>query len=102
MMLQALLRYAERRLTEDQSFSDPDFEPVDLHWLIPIDEDGRLSGEGEKGLEGKPFLEAQMVKSGQLLGDIWYSAWQQAPPDTFLARSLASRKKPASADPDKK
>lgn len=45
MMLQALLRYAERRLTEDQSFSDPDFEPVDLHWLIPIDEAGKLSGD---------------------------------------------------------
>ncbi len=45
MMLQALLRYAERRLTEDSSFSDPDFEPVDLHWLIQIGETGKLSGD---------------------------------------------------------
>ena len=44
-MLQALLRYAERRLAEDQSFSDPDFEPVDLHWLIPIDGAGKLSSD---------------------------------------------------------
>ncbi len=45
MMLQALLHYAERKMVEDQSFSDPDFEPVDLHWLIQIDEAGKLSGD---------------------------------------------------------
>ena len=45
MMLQALLRYAERRMVEDSSFSDPDFEPVDLHWLIQIDTAGKLSGD---------------------------------------------------------
>jgi hypothetical protein len=59
--------------------------------LYQMDKDGKLSGEGEVGLQGKAFLEGQLVKSGQLLGDIWYSAWQQAPPDTFLVRSLARR-----------
>lgn len=43
-MLQALLKYAERRMAEDASFSDPDLEPVNLHWLIPIGLDGKLSG----------------------------------------------------------
>ena len=61
--------------------------------VYQMDQDGRLSGEGEKGLEGKAFLEGQLLKSGQLLGDIWYSAWEQAPPDTFLKRSLTSRKR---------
>ena len=37
-----------------------------------------------------------LLKSGQLLGDLWYSAWQEAPPDTFLKTQLAKRKKPAS------
>jgi CRISPR-associated protein Csd1 len=45
MMLQALLSYAKRRMLEDSGFADPDFEPVDLHWLIQINEDGKLSGD---------------------------------------------------------
>jgi hypothetical protein len=65
--------------------------------LYQMEKDGRLSGDGEKGLEGKPFLEGQLVKSGQFLGDIWYSAWQQAPPDTFLKTQLA-RRQAAKAD----
>jgi hypothetical protein len=65
--------------------------------LYQLEKDGKLTGEGEKGLEGKAFLEGQLLKSGQLLGDIWYSAWEQAPPDTFLKGQLAKRKRTASA-----
>jgi hypothetical protein len=60
--------------------------------LYQLDKDGKLSGEGEKGLEGKAFLEGQLLKSGQLLGDLWFTAWQQAPPDSFLKGQLARRK----------
>jgi hypothetical protein len=63
--------------------------------LYRMDKEGRLSGNGTVGLEGKPFLEGQLLKSGQLLGDIWYSAWQQATPDTFLKGQLARRKRGA-------
>lgn len=42
MMLQALLQYAERRQAEDADFADPDFEPVNLHWLIPVSKQGRF------------------------------------------------------------
>jgi hypothetical protein len=59
--------------------------------LYQLEKEGKLSGEGETGLEGKAFLYGQLIKSGQLLGDIWYSAWQQAPPDTFLKAQLARR-----------
>ena len=70
--------------------------------LYELDKEGKLTGEGEKGLEGRAFLEGQLVKSGQLLGDIWYSAWEQAPPDTFLKAQLAKRKAaPASGDEKK-
>jgi hypothetical protein len=69
--------------------------------LYQMDKDGKLSGEGEKGLEGKAFLEGQLLKSGQLLGDIWFTAWEQAPPDTFLKAQLARRKKTASAAEEK-
>jgi hypothetical protein len=64
--------------------------------LYQLDKDGKLSGEGEKGLEGKAFLEGQLLRSGQLLGDLWYSAWQEAPPDSFLKSSLARRQRTAS------
>jgi hypothetical protein len=59
--------------------------------LYQLEKDGKLTGEGEKGVEGRGFLEAQLLKSAQLLGDIWYSAWQQATPDMYLARELARR-----------
>jgi hypothetical protein len=59
--------------------------------LYQLDKDGKLSGNGDAGLEGKAFLEKQLAKSAQLLADIWYSAWQQAPPDTFLQGMLARR-----------
>jgi hypothetical protein len=55
--------------------------------LYQMEKDGKIASD-----EGKAFLEGQLIKSAQLLGDIWYSAWQQAPPDTFLARQLAGRK----------
>jgi hypothetical protein len=65
--------------------------------LYQLEKDGKLSGEGEKGLEGKAFLEGQLLKAGQLVGDLWYSAWQEAPPDTFLQGQLAKRKRPAAS-----
>ena len=57
-----------------------------------LDQEGKLSGDGELGMQGRAFLEGQLLKSAQLLGDVWYSAWQQAPPDTFLKSQLAKRK----------
>jgi hypothetical protein len=59
--------------------------------LYKLARDGKLSGEGEEGRSGQGFLEGQLVKSGQLLGDIWYSAWQQAPPDKYLEDRLVRR-----------
>ena len=67
--------------------------------LYQMEKEGQLSGEGEAGLRGRGFLEGQLLKSGQLLGDILYSAWQQAGPDTFLRTQLARRKAaPATAE----
>ena len=69
--------------------------------LYQLDKEGKLSGEGEKGLEGKAFLEGQLLKSGQLLGDYFVSAWEQAPPDTFLKSQLAKRKRAATSNGEK-
>lgn len=60
--------------------------------LYQLDKDGKLTGEGDKGRAGKAFLENQLAKSAQLLGDLWCSAWLQAPPDTFLKRQLVNRR----------
>jgi len=60
--------------------------------IYQYDKAGKFSGNGTVGMEGKAFLEGQLVKSGQLLGDIWFSAWQQATVDQFLQSQLAKRK----------
>lgn len=59
--------------------------------LYQMEKDKKLTGEGEVGLEGKAFIEGQLIKGGQMLGDVWYSAWQQAPADEYLARQLRRR-----------
>ena len=60
--------------------------------LYQMDRDGKLSGEPSTVKEGRTFLEGQLLKAGQRLGDIWFSAWQQAPSDSYLSSQLARRK----------
>jgi len=59
--------------------------------LYILDRDGKLSNKENSGAEGRAFLEAQLVKSGQLLGDLWFTAWATAPEDTYLERELQKR-----------
>ena len=47
--------------------------------------------------EGHDFITGQMLKGSQMLGDLWLTAWKQAPPDTFLRTQLAKRKLPREA-----
>jgi hypothetical protein len=58
--------------------------------LYQMEKDGKLNSEGDSS-EGRAFLEGQLVKSGQLLGDLWLTAWQTAPEDTYLERALQQR-----------
>lgn len=71
-------------LQETQKFVEP---------LYQLNKDGKLTPENEKSSEGRAFLEEQLVKGGQMLGDLWYSAWQQATEDGYLKRQLTARKK---------
>jgi hypothetical protein len=59
--------------------------------LYDMDKNGQLTGEGDKGLEGRPLLDGQIVKAGQMLGNLWYTAWREAPEDTYLERQLRER-----------
>jgi hypothetical protein len=65
--------------------------------LYQLEKDRKLSGEGDTS-EGLAFLDGQLVKSGQFLGNLWYTAWLTAPEDTFLERSLRERSR-AAAEP---
>lgn len=65
--------------------------------LYEMNKDGRLSGNGEKGMEGFPVLSKQISLAAQLLGDIWLTAYQNAPVDNFLKNQLATRKLQADA-----
>ena len=60
--------------------------------LYQLEKEGKLSGEDTKGLRGRDFLGRQILTASQMLGDLWYSAWEQAPPDTYLKSKLVQRK----------
>lgn len=60
--------------------------------LYQMEKEGKLSGEGDVGLEGRAFFEEQLLKAGQMLGNLWLTAYKQAPPDNFLREQLLKRK----------
>jgi hypothetical protein len=60
--------------------------------LYELQKSGKLAEEGTDSPDGREFIEKQIVIAGQMLGDLWFSAWQQAPPDTFLKSQLNKRK----------
>jgi hypothetical protein len=76
------------------------FKPVvafiaEQHQLVEpiyqLEKDGKLSGNGTVGLEGKPFLQRQILAGGHMLGSIWLTAWKTAPEDSYLKSQLAKR-----------
>ena len=59
--------------------------------LYQLDKDGKLAPK-QPSPEGVAFLTRQLQQGGQMLGDLWLTAWHYAPPDTFLRAQLAKRK----------
>jgi hypothetical protein len=59
--------------------------------LYQLNKEGKLTPENGSAKEGRAFLDGQLVKGGQMLGDLWYSAWQQATEDRYLIRQLQER-----------
>ena len=60
--------------------------------LSRLEKEGKLSGDGENGLAGKRFIETQLEEAGQMLGDLWVTAWQQSAIDQYLSRQLERRR----------
>ncbi|HEU6449590.1 MAG TPA: hypothetical protein VFV23_14240 [Verrucomicrobiae bacterium] len=69
-------------LVEQNKFVEP---------LYEMEKNGELTGDGVKGMQGRPFLDGQLVKAGQMLGNLWYTAWLEAPEDIYLERQLDQR-----------
>ena len=61
---------------------EPLYQLEKAHQLTPVN--GRATA-------GREFLDAQLVRGGQMLGDLWFSAWQQATEDSYLIRQLQGR-----------
>jgi hypothetical protein len=59
--------------------------------LYQMDKARQFSGEEGRGMEGLPFLNGQLVKAGQMLGNIWLTAWLEAPDDKYLQSQLKLR-----------
>jgi hypothetical protein len=60
--------------------------------LYQLDQAGKLKADGTPGsLDGKPFIEAQILKGAQMLGDLWLTAWRSAGPDVYLRSELVQR-----------
>jgi hypothetical protein len=59
--------------------------------LYRLNQEGKLSPENPASTQGRAFLEARLVAGGQMLGDLWFSAWQQATEDKYLIRQLTER-----------
>ncbi len=67
--------------------------------LYQMEKDGKLSANSNSFEAGRDFLTVQLLKAGQMLGDLWLSAWQEAPRDTFLRTELTKRKQPDGSKP---
>jgi hypothetical protein len=80
---EAFFRYVVAYLVEQNKFVEP---------LYEMDKNGQLSGEGDKGMEGVPFLDGQLVKAGQMLGNVWLTAWlESSDQDAYLEKQLQQR-----------
>ena len=77
-----MFRAAVSYLVEQNKFVEP---------LYEMEKNGQLTGEAGKGMDGRPFLDGQLVKAGQMLGNIWLTAWLEAPEDTYLEKQLQQR-----------
>ena len=100
--LQSRLRPAKTLWPEDFDSHHDDIFPEVMNYILEqhkrveplyqLEKEGKLSVADERGLAGRDFLAGQLIYAGQMLGDPWYSAWQQAPPDTNLRAQLLKRR----------
>jgi len=60
--------------------------------LYQAEKAGRFKADGSPGsLDGRAFIEEQLLSGGEMLGSLWLTAWRTAPPDAYLRGVLARR-----------
>ena len=59
--------------------------------LYELEKSGKFSAKNGS-VEGREFLSRQLVGAAQMLGDIWFTAWTQAPKDLYLSGQLNLRR----------
>ena len=60
--------------------------------LYQLEKAGGLGADGSPGsLDGRSFIDEQLLRGGQMLGSVWLTAWRTAPPDAYLRGVLARR-----------
>lgn len=60
--------------------------------LYKLDKERKFSSKSDIIPEGRAYIEGRLLVAGQMLGDLWLTAWQHAPEDTFLRTQLLKRK----------
>jgi len=60
--------------------------------LYQLEKAGKLRADGSPGSDdGREFIDEQLLRGGEMLGSIWFTAWQTAPSDRFLLDQLSRR-----------
>lgn len=68
--------------------------------LYALEQAGKFKADqASTSVEGRAFLEGQLLKGGEMLGAIWLTAWRAAPPDTYLQAQLIKRQTAAASAP---
>jgi hypothetical protein len=62
--------------------------------LYKLEKERKLSPGNGDSTEGRAFLDTQLIRGGQMLGDLWFSCWQQATEDRYLIGELKRRQTP--------
>ena len=69
--------------------------------LYQLEKEGKLSPDNPAAQEGRAFLETQLARGGEMLRNLWYSAWRQTTEDGYLIRQLQERHQAAKAGDQK-
>jgi hypothetical protein len=59
--------------------------------LYQLEKDGPLRMYGAPTAAGRGFIDAQILRGGEMLGALWLTAWRHAGPDTYLQSELVRR-----------
>ncbi|MFN7139016.1 MAG: hypothetical protein ACK4UN_06735 [Limisphaerales bacterium] len=73
---------------EAMAYINEQFKQVEPLYIL--EKENKLDGKNPSD-EGRAFMVKQLTAGGQMLGDLWYSAWQQAGTDTYLRGRLLDR-----------